>query len=116
MATRDRSLCVNRQGRRNSTSSAIVWARSSMLATRQRYPSHDFLIASSEPQPPRRAADSPAPWRRRVTVDASALLAQAHRPTAELTRRDVARLMLSVPAVEALDAMPGLRRELLAVG
>jgi hypothetical protein len=42
------------------------------------------------------------------------LLAQAHRPAAELTRRDVARLMLSVPAVEAVAAMPGLRRELLA--
>lgn len=49
-----------------------------------------------------------------MTIDASALLAHAHRPTAKLTRRDVARLMLSVPSVEALAAMPGLRRELLA--
>jgi hypothetical protein len=49
-----------------------------------------------------------------VTIDASALLAHAHRPADELTRRDVARLMLSVPAVEAVAAMPGLRRELLA--
>ncbi len=49
-----------------------------------------------------------------MTIDVSALLAQAHRPAAELTRRDVARLMLSVPAVEAVAAMPELRRELLA--
>jgi hypothetical protein len=49
-----------------------------------------------------------------VTFDASALLAYAHRPAAELTRRDVARLMLSVPSTEALAAMPELRRELLA--
>jgi len=49
-----------------------------------------------------------------VTLDATALLAHAHRPAAELTRRDVARLMLSVPSTEALAAMPALRRELLA--
>jgi hypothetical protein len=49
-----------------------------------------------------------------VTLDAAALLAHAHRPAAELTRRDVARLMLSVPSTEALAAMPTLRRELLA--
>jgi hypothetical protein len=49
-----------------------------------------------------------------VTIDGGGLLARAHRPVAELTRRDVARLMLSVPAVEVMAAMPGLRRELLA--
>ena len=49
-----------------------------------------------------------------MTLDAAALLAYAHRPAAELTRRDVARLMLSVPSMEALAAMPALRRELLA--
>jgi hypothetical protein len=49
-----------------------------------------------------------------VTLDAAALLAYARRPAAELTRRDVARLMLSVPSAEALTAMPALRRELLA--
>jgi hypothetical protein len=49
-----------------------------------------------------------------VTLDAAALLAYARRPAAELTRRDVARLMLSVPSAEALAAMPALRRELLA--
>jgi hypothetical protein len=41
-------------------------------------------------------------------------LAHAHRPAAELTRRDVARLLLTVPAADAIAAMPGLRRELLA--
>lgn len=49
-----------------------------------------------------------------MTLDAAALLAHAHRPAAELTRRDVARLMLSVPSTAALAAMPTLRRELLA--
>jgi hypothetical protein len=49
-----------------------------------------------------------------VTIDASALLAHAHRPAAKLTRRDVARLMLSVPSAEAVSVMPALRRELLA--
>jgi hypothetical protein len=49
-----------------------------------------------------------------VTIDASALLAHADRPATKLTRRDVARLMLSVPSTEALAAMPALRRELLA--
>jgi hypothetical protein len=49
-----------------------------------------------------------------VTIDVGALLAHAHRPVAELTRRDVARLILSVPSADALAAMPGLRRELLA--
>jgi hypothetical protein len=49
-----------------------------------------------------------------VTLDATALLAHAHRPATELTRRDVARLLLSVPSTEALAAMPALRRELLA--
>lgn len=49
-----------------------------------------------------------------MTIDGGRLLAQAHRPAAELTRRDVARLMLSVPAREAVAAMPELRRELLA--
>ncbi|HEX8934413.1 MAG TPA: hypothetical protein VF788_09505, partial [Pseudonocardiaceae bacterium] len=36
------------------------------------------------------------------------------RPAAQLTRRDVARLMVSVPSMDALAAMPTLRRELLA--
>ncbi|MEO7193380.1 MAG: hypothetical protein ABIZ05_00930 [Pseudonocardiaceae bacterium] len=49
-----------------------------------------------------------------MTIDTSALLAHAYRPAAELTRRDVARLLLSVPAAEALTTLPGLRHELLA--
>lgn len=49
-----------------------------------------------------------------MTIDASTLLAHAPRPTAELTRRDVARLILSVPSIDALAALPVLRRELLA--
>lgn len=49
-----------------------------------------------------------------MTIDASVLLAHAPRPAAELTRRDVARLLVSVPSTDALAAMPALRRELLA--
>jgi hypothetical protein len=49
-----------------------------------------------------------------VKIDAGTLLAHAHRPTAELTRRDVGRLILSVPSTEALAALPALRRELFA--
>jgi hypothetical protein len=49
-----------------------------------------------------------------VPIDATTLLAHAHRPAAQLTRRDVARLMVSVPSMDALAAMPTLRRELLA--
>lgn len=50
-----------------------------------------------------------------MATDAARLLAHAHRPPAELTRRDVARLMLSVPSGEALVALPIVRRELVAV-
>ncbi|MGH3602353.1 MAG: hypothetical protein ACRDQH_19090 [Pseudonocardiaceae bacterium] len=49
-----------------------------------------------------------------MTVEGGRLLAHAHRPSAELTRRDVARLMLSVPSADALAGMPELRRELFA--
>jgi hypothetical protein len=49
-----------------------------------------------------------------VTIDGGDLLTHAHRPPGELTRRDVARLLLSVPAADALAAMPELRRDLLA--
>lgn len=38
------------------------------------------------------------------------------RPTSELTRRDVARSLLTVPAPTALEALPSLRRELVASG
>jgi len=51
-----------------------------------------------------------------VAIDAARLLARAHRAPAALTRRDVARLMLSMPSKDALTALPTLRRELLAAG
>ena len=49
-----------------------------------------------------------------MALDGGQLLTRAHRPAGELTRRDVARVLLSLPAVEALQALPTLRRELLA--
>jgi hypothetical protein len=48
-----------------------------------------------------------------VTSHGGHLLTRAHRPAEKITRRDVARLLLSVPAVDALAALPALRRELL---
>lgn len=42
--------------------------------------------------------------------------AEAGRPPAELTRRDLARALLRVPSEEALAALPGLRRDLTAAG
>jgi hypothetical protein len=38
------------------------------------------------------------------------------RTTSELTRRDVVRTLLSVPATDALAALPGLQRELITSG
>ncbi|MDN5858682.1 MAG: hypothetical protein L0H84_08655, partial [Pseudonocardia sp.] len=38
------------------------------------------------------------------------------RASAELTRRDLARALLSVPAATAAAALPGLRRDLIAAG
>ncbi|MGH3776894.1 MAG: hypothetical protein ACRDRR_14400 [Pseudonocardiaceae bacterium] len=49
-----------------------------------------------------------------MTRDGGHLLTRANRPAGELTRRDVARVLLSLPAADALRAMPALRRELLA--
>jgi hypothetical protein len=40
----------------------------------------------------------------------------AGRPAEALTRRDVARGLLAVPSADALAALPGLRRQLLAAG
>lgn len=48
-----------------------------------------------------------------MTPHGGHFLAHAHRPAGEVTRRDVARLLLSLPAVDALAALPALRRELL---
>jgi hypothetical protein len=51
-----------------------------------------------------------------VAIDAARLLAQAHRAPAELTRRDVARLMLSMPSKDALAALPTVRHKLSTAG
>ena len=44
------------------------------------------------------------------------MAASAGRPTANLTRRDVARGLLAVPSREALAALPDLRRQLIDAG
>jgi hypothetical protein len=51
-----------------------------------------------------------------VALDALRIAALADRPVEILTRRDVARGLLAVPAADALAALPVLRRQLLAVG
>jgi hypothetical protein len=51
-----------------------------------------------------------------VALDAQRIAARADRPVEGLTRRDVARGLLAVPAADALAALPVLRRQLLAVG
>jgi hypothetical protein len=51
-----------------------------------------------------------------VALDAQRIAALADRPVEGLTRRDVARGLLAVPAADALGALPVLRRQLLAVG
>lgn len=40
----------------------------------------------------------------------------ARRPAVELTRRDVARALLTEPAAQAVDGLPALRRDLVAAG
>jgi hypothetical protein len=59
-------------------------------------------------------------WRRigcpSVDLDAERTVSMAGRPIKALTRRDVARALLTVPAVDALAALPGLRRQLMAAG
>jgi hypothetical protein len=49
-------------------------------------------------------------------VDIDDVVATAERPPERLTRRDVARALLTVPAVEARAALPELRRELARAG
>jgi hypothetical protein len=51
-----------------------------------------------------------------VALDAQRIAALADRSAEELTRRDVARGLLAVPAADALAALPVLRRQLLAAG
>jgi hypothetical protein len=51
-----------------------------------------------------------------VNLDADRLGELAARPLNELTRRDVALALLSVPSADALHSLPGIRRGLLAAG
>jgi hypothetical protein len=51
-----------------------------------------------------------------VNLDADRVADLAARPLNELTRRDVALALLSVPSADALDSLPGIRRGLLATG
>jgi hypothetical protein len=51
-----------------------------------------------------------------VNLDADRVAERAVRPLSQLTRRDVALALLSVPSADALGSLPGLRRGLLAAG
>ncbi|WP_066938217.1 hypothetical protein [Microtetraspora fusca] len=51
-----------------------------------------------------------------MSLDLEFAVRHAGRSADELTRRDVARVLLAVPSGHALVALPDLRRELLAVG
>jgi hypothetical protein len=53
---------------------------------------------------------------RGVELQADRVAEIAHRPLAELRRRDVAIALLSVPAEDALASLPVIRRGLLAAG
>jgi hypothetical protein len=51
-----------------------------------------------------------------VNLDADRVAELAARPLSELTRRDVALALLTVPSADALGSLPGIRRGLLAAG
>ena len=51
-----------------------------------------------------------------VELQADRVAELAHRPVAELRRRDVAIALLSVPAEDALGSLPAIRRGMLAAG
>lgn len=51
-----------------------------------------------------------------MNLDADRVAELAARPLSELTRRDVALALLTVPSPDALASLPGLRRGLLAAG
>ena len=53
---------------------------------------------------------------RGVELQADRVADIAHRPIAELRRRDVAIALLSIPAEDALTSLPKIRRGLLAAG
>jgi hypothetical protein len=51
-----------------------------------------------------------------VNLDADRVAELAARPLSELTRRDVALALLTVPSADALGSLPGIRRGLVAAG
>jgi hypothetical protein len=51
-----------------------------------------------------------------VDLDAERVAELSARPVGELTRRDVALALLSVPSADALASLPGIRRGLVAAG
>jgi hypothetical protein len=51
-----------------------------------------------------------------VNLDADRVAELAARPLSELTRRDVALALLTLPSADALGSLPGIRRGLLAAG
>jgi hypothetical protein len=51
-----------------------------------------------------------------VNLDADRVAELAARPLSELTRRDVALALLTVPSADALGSLPGIRRGMLAAG
>jgi len=51
-----------------------------------------------------------------VNLEADRVAELANRPLKELTRRDVALALLTVPSEDALASLPGLRRGMLAAG
>ncbi len=53
---------------------------------------------------------------RGVELQADRVADLAHRPVAELRRRDVAIALLSVPTADALASLPSIRRGMLAAG
>ena len=51
-----------------------------------------------------------------MNLDADRVAELAARPLSELTRRDVALALLTVPSADALGSLPGIRRGMLAAG
>jgi hypothetical protein len=51
-----------------------------------------------------------------VNLDADRVAELAARPLSDLTRRDVALALLTVPSADALGSLPGIRRGMLAAG
>src|SRR5258708_33734730 len=51
-----------------------------------------------------------------VDLDVQRIVSMGGRAAEALTRRDVARALLAMPGGDAMAALPGLRRQLLAAG